>query len=465
MPQPPRAPRTKRPLTVAFAALALVAMLAACSNDGGSDGSDAATSTTANPTTTTDATTATTSVPELSAADSAEFEIASKFAQCMRENGVDGFPDPHVDETGFMLVGVPWERDAQKWGEAQRACQHILDDAAPPNDAAPPDETGAAAGWERVVPGGDCQCSDGSEFSFWMREANPEKVILFLQGGGNCFSAETCAPGRDIYDRTIDHEDDPNGEGGIFDFADQRNPFADFSVVYVPYCTADVHIGNTTTDYGPDLTVHHKGYVNGAAALDHLAATFPRATEVVVMGESAGSVPAPLYAGLVSDRLPDARITVLADGSGAAPNSPDLNRRLFDAWGADNTMPAWPENAGVAAEQWSAQQLVIQSGRHDPDIVFARHDYAYDERQTVGAALVFDSPVQDLLSLIDANETQIEAAGVNLLSYIAPGEAHTVLTDDPFYTESVNGERLVDWVTRLIAGEPVDDLHCTECTG
>jgi hypothetical protein len=24
---------------------------------------------------------------------------------------------------------------------------------------------------------------------------------------------------------------------------------------------------------------------------------------------------------------------------------------------------------------------------------------------------------------------------------------------------------LVDWVTRLIEGEPVDDVHCTECRG
>jgi hypothetical protein len=27
----------------------------------------------------------------------------------------------------------------------------------------------------------------------------------------------------------------------------------------------------------------------------------------------------------------------------------------------------------------------------------------------------------------------------------------------------VNGVTLVDWVTRLIEGEPVDDVHCTEC--
>ena len=39
-------------------------------------------------------------------------------------------------------------------------------------------------------------------------------------------------------------------------------------------------------------------------------------------GESAGSIPSPLYAGLVADRLPDAAITVLADGSGAYPDNP-----------------------------------------------------------------------------------------------------------------------------------------------
>jgi hypothetical protein len=28
----------------------------------------------------------------------------------------------------------------------------------------------------------------------------------------------------------------------------------------------------------------------------------------------------------------------------------------------------------------------------------------------------------------------------------------------------VNGEKLVDWVTRLIEGKPVDDVHCAKCT-
>ena len=324
----------------------------------------------------------------------------------------------------------------------------------PATTAAPGDQ-----GWERVVPGGDCQCSDGSQFSFWVRKANPKKVVLYLQDGGACFSAETCAPDSGVYQTRAD--EGPTGEGGIFDFADERNPFGDHSVVYVPYCTGDVHIGNTTTQYAAGLTVQHKGYVNGTAALAHLAATFAGATDVVVIGASAGSVAAPLYGGLASDRLPNARITVLADGSGSYPDVPRMNK-IIAAWGTTDALPRWPETARGTAERWSFPGLFIRSGRHDPAIVFARHDYAYDQHQA-GWHPRAGITTRDLLSRIDANETQIEDAGVNLLSYIAPGGDHTVLTDGGFYTETVNGEDLVGWVTGLIEGEPVADVHCRQC--
>jgi hypothetical protein len=447
-------PLLRRPSIVpaTLAALTLAGLLVACSDDDASPNGAVATTST-----TTSTTATTTSVPELTAEEKAALETEVAWSQCMRDNGIAGLPDPQVNEDGFMLIGVPLVLPAD-WNTAQDACQYIHDEAGPPQEAGGGE---AAAGWERIVPGGDCQCSDGSEFSFWVREANPEKVVLFFDGGGACLSTETCAPDSGVYNTTI--TEGPPGEG-IFDFADERNPFADYSVVFVPYCTGDVHAGNATTEYAPGLTIQHKGYVNGTAALDHLAATFPGATEVVVMGESAGAAAAPLYAGLVSDRLPDARITVLANGSGATPDLAAISGRLAAAWGTGNVIPPWPENAGLTAEQWtSASGLFIQSGRHDPEIVFARVDYAYDARQQLGFSH-FGVPAEDLLSRIDANETQIEGAGVNLLSYIAPGDDHTALSDGRFYTETVNGEKLVDWVTRLIEGEPVADVHCADCT-
>jgi hypothetical protein len=317
-------------------------------------------------------------------------------------------------------------------------------------------------GWQRVVPGGDCRCSDASKFSFLVRKANPKKVVFYLQGGGAYFSAKTCAPGSDLYQTDISSGDGPTAQGGMFDLADKRNPFADYSIVYVPYCTGDVHIGNTTTKYAPGLTVRHKGYVNGTAALDHLAATFPDATDVAVMGESAGSVPAPLYAGLASDRLPKARITVLADGSGSYPDVPRVND-IIAAWGAADALPDWAKSAGRGPKRWSFPGFFIGSGRHNPEIVFARHDHAYDEEQELWYPRA-GIPAKDLLSLIDANEAQIERAGVNLHSYTAPGSEHVVLSDGPFYTQRVNRQRFVDWVTRVIESKPVDDVHCRTCT-
>jgi hypothetical protein len=286
-----------------------------------------------------------------------------------------------------------------------------------------------------------------------VHQGDPGKVVVFLQGGGACFSAETCAPESGLY--RFEVAEGPHPEG-MFDFADRRNPFADHSVVYVPYCTGDVHLGDVTEEYADGLTVQHKGYVNGTAALDYVADSFPDATDVVVVGESAGSVAAPLYGGLVADRLPDAAVTVLADGSGSYPDDPAIND-LLSGWGAGGVVPDWFDPADL-----SPPGLFVQSGRHDPDIVFARHDYAYDENQTSWYPYL-GLPTGDLRERIDGNEGRIEGAGVDLRSYIAPGTEHTVLGDAELYTEEVDGQRLVDWVTRLIGDEPVDDVHCAEC--
>jgi hypothetical protein len=323
------------------------------------------------------------------------------------------------------------------------------------------DPSAGSAAWEQVVPGGDCQCSDGSEFSFWVREANLDRVLVFLQDGGNCFSAETCAPERGLYTPTITEGPDRTG---VFDFADERNPFAGYSVVHVPYCTGDAHLGDAVTEHAPGLTVRHKGLVNGTAALDHLAATFPGATDVVVMGESAGAVAAPLYAGLVADRLPDARITALANGAGGTPDLPaEVSGAMVSGWGLAGVPPAWPATAGGTREGLSlVPRLFVESARHDPGIVFARVDYAYDQRQELGASL-FGVPPEDLLARIDANEARIESAGVDLFSYVAAGDGHGVLSDATFYSVTVDGRPLVDWVGRLVAGEPVDDVRCVDC--
>jgi hypothetical protein len=369
----------------------------------------------------------------------------------MRNRGISDFPDPTGN--GIELTGTGIDPSTAAFKAAHQACEALF--PAPTAKAPEPNE---ASGWTQVVPGEDCACSDGSAFHLWVRLANPKKVLLYFQGGGACFTAELCNPAGGIYH--VRAESSPPGDG-VFDFANPANPFADYSVIYVPNCTADVFLGNAATTYQPDLTIQHKGFVNGTAALDHLATTFADASDVVVAGGSAGSVAAPLYGGLVADRLPEARVTVLADGSGAYPDHPQLNASLADAWNTDDAIRAL---TGSPKDAWSIPGLFTLTGRHHPEVVLARHDYAYDERQAEWFPRI-DLPTGDLLARMDANERRIEASGVELLSYTAPGDAHLVLDDEPFYTETVEGHALADWVTRLIAGEPVADVRCTECAG
>jgi hypothetical protein len=440
-----RALRTRHPFAGTFVTLALAGLIGACSNGGDSDGDGASGR----------------SERELSGEEQAGLDREREFARCMRDQGIEGYPDPQVSGDGFMLAGVPMGEPDEAWDTAQEACQYVFDDEAGEND-----ET-SAAGWEKVVPGGDCQCADGSEFAFWERQADPTKVVFFLDSGGTCRDATTCAftglsnPGEAAYDWSIWGED-PATEDGIFDLARADNPFRDYSFVYVPECTGDLHLGDVTREYSPELTVEHNGYVNGTAALAYVAETYPDAAQVVVVGKSTGSVAAPVYGGLAADQLPDAQVTVFGAQSGHVPDDPELNTAISEWWGVYDNMPDWEVNEGLTARDWGPPRFWIQAGLHNPEIVMARFDYAYDEEAARSADDLGIDP-SELLAVIDANEAAIEEAGVVQHSYTAPGDDHGILEWPEFYELEVNGITLVDWVTRLIAGEPVDDVHCSEC--
>ena len=389
-------------------------------------------------------------------------EAAFEFAQCMRDNGVDDFPDPQISADGSIHMPAPAGVGHDELAAAGAACEHIL--PAPDAPAPEVDAGSETSEWERITPGGDCECADGSEFSFWARPADPTKVVLFLEGGGACWDAETCAfttEDSTTYTWNVTNEDRAFWNG-IFDRANPDNPFADFTFIFVPYCTGDVHLGNVTREYSPDLTVEHNGFVNGTTALTYLEDNYPDATQVVVVGESAGSVAAPVYGGLVADLLADAEVTVFADGSGAYPDDPDVNVEVLGQWAIFETMPDWDVNEGLTARDWGIPRFWIQAGLHNPDIVLARFDFAFDEVQTSFMDLA-GLDTSDLAASIDANESAIEAAGVTQHSYTAPGTDHVIVGDDLFYTIEVNDVRLVDWVASLMAGEPLDDVHCDEC--
>jgi len=154
-------------------------------------------------------------------------------------------------------------------------------------------------------------CIAGTEYSVFTKAGDPKKVLIFLQGGGACWQG--------FYNCNVRADDQAPGEEGpfpgVFDSSNPDNPYADYSVVYMPYCDGSAFGGDNDVNdadfpFGP--TRHHRGVRNVSAGMDVAAEMFPRAKRVTVMGHSAGGVGvaafAPFLARFVYGNKTDLRV-------------------------------------------------------------------------------------------------------------------------------------------------------------
>lgn len=331
--------------------------------------------------------------------------------------------------------------------------------------------------WVSHRSGDDCRCVDGSEHAIHVRAGDPSKVLLYYQGGGACIDGETCADAGSTYKPGTWPEDHPNANAaGIFAAARPDNPFHGWTMVYVPYCSADFFLGDATTTYAPGITIEHNGATTARRALDHVIERYPEVERLVVAGTSAGAVPTPLIAGLASDALPDASIAVLADGAGAYRSHPGLNTILASSWGTGASIPDWPELDSDAVRSnggLGIPDLFVLAGNHDPSIRMSRFDDADDFVQGIFMNILDDAardrgsvipPVDgDLPTALADSEAAIETAGVPLDVYVAPGDQHTILDRPRLYELEVEGVRFVDWVAEVISGRQPGDVRCPDC--
>ena len=60
--------------------------------------------------------------------------------------------------------------------------------------------------------------------------------------------------------------------------------YADWTHVYVSYCTGDLHWGNASVSYLGGVTIEHRGAVNARAAVEWMQAALPSPEVVLVTG-------------------------------------------------------------------------------------------------------------------------------------------------------------------------------------
>ena len=321
----------------------------------------------------------------------------------------------------------------------------------------------AAAQWRAIEPGGDTVCADGSPYRFFVYPGDPARLLVEFEGGGACWSAETCA--MEIYTRRV--ASDPGQAAqlgllvGIYDRANAENPFREWTHVYIPYCTGDLHWGNAARAYegaAGTAVIQHKGAANAAAALRWTFDNVQAPSRVAVAGCSAGGYGAILWTPAVLDRYPGASVVELGD-SAAGVVPPGFFSTVLASW---DVSAAWPKGIPSLAletldpERVSLADLYSGIAGHYPLGTFAEYNTAADATQTYfyGLARGETATADEWSAQMRASVLAIEGANPNFGSYTAPGAQHCIINNPAFYTTIVNGVRVVDWVNRLLAGRP-----------
>ncbi len=207
-------------------------------------------------------------------------------------------------------------------------------------------------------------CGNGTPYRFFVNRAlfTSDMTITF-EGGGACWDQAACE-GKGDYSASnpdgipANYMSLPNAAAGglVTPFSARLDPFQGVqtqgdNLVYLPYCTGDVHTGNATVVYDDANPAHprvqyHQGQANIEAASDWLKAHLGRPDRLVLTGFSAGGVGATANYAIARDILqPRGRTTLLAD-SGPLFNAPrgstkeahpslPLHEKIRATWGLD----------------------------------------------------------------------------------------------------------------------------------
>lgn len=310
--------------------------------------------------------------------------------------------------------------------------------------------------WVAETPGGDTTCAFDTPYRFFHAGLGEGRdLLIWFQGGGACWEWVSCSG---MFDSEVERSELAD-YGGVFDRADERNPLREFAILFVPYCTGDVHVGDVETRYGDDPSarpVRHRGYRNALAAIDFIDGRAGRPARVVVSGASAGSYGAIFWMPEIARRFPEAERVLIGDsGIPLLEGYPDILR----AWGAG---AALSDLRGEDVADDAALSLVRA---HEAAAAAAdRVAQVTSDRDDVQSAFYLISGSPEWRSRTYALLDSIAARLPGFRSYVAPGSDHGLLRTDAFYAYESSGVPLHEWVADVIAGETVGNVRCVMCS-
>jgi hypothetical protein len=335
-----------------------------------------------------------------------------------------------------------------------------------------------------------CGFDDDSDYHFFVKRGSVNKLVVYYQGGGACWENLTCGIPvcKDGADPIGDDPD--NSSSGFADLSNPANPFKDWNIVFVTYCTCDVHFGDADQVYSglfPDVTISHRGFENSKVVEKFAREHFLNPEVIFVTGSSAGAYGALFHGPLLHEAWPASRFRVLGDAGNGVITS-DFLQNEFENWNFVANIP--DDVPGVLDSITSGEGMVAYLpavADYYSESNWAHYSTSFDggsggQSGFYNVMLNDSNPIAALTwwqgscefndVMVDQARETFDQAPDNYRYYIGAGSRHTMYGNDKVYTDQSGGESqtIVDWVEDMIAFEPYSssasewqNVECSDC--
>jgi len=170
-----------------------------------------------------------------------------------------------------------------------------------------------------VYPGGETRCLLGdAPYLFQVIPGDLDKLVLYFQGGGACWDASTASAGLCV--RAVADE----GRVGIFDKTNPANPYINYTIVIIGYCSGDAHVGHADHDWAVVTSLSmgqakQRGYINARSAVDWTKRNLGGQTldSLIITGSSAGALGTQIWSRALLGEFSYRAAAVIADSYAA----------------------------------------------------------------------------------------------------------------------------------------------------
>lgn len=283
--------------------------------------------------------------------------------------------------------------------------------------------------WEKVeLPG--TVCGNGSQYKFFVKYSDrTDNVVVVFEPGGACWDYPSCTGASGIRGAANpdgipdDHYELAPFISPFLQRDDPTSPTSDWNMVYVPYCTGDVHTGNNVITYtdetgtGPDVVFHHKGHDNVQAVVGWIDQNFTHVPKMLATGCSAGGAGAITNYYFLRNGVRAAQRGYLLDDSGpifpSTGYSGPLHTKIRTSWNVDSILGALPTGFDVnnygsintaLADAFPDDRLATTFFRRDMNFSLYSYERFYDFPPKDEILRMWESDTQLLVGQYETRE-------------------------------------------------------------